>query len=95
MRGYITANFLLKLENCAGQRLWELFDLVVGTSTGGILAALIVSDVGAADMVEFYEKDGPKIFKRSHWRALKTFFSSTGSKYDNQVLIECLKARIP
>ncbi len=95
MRGYITAHFLLKLEQCAGQRLWELFDLVVGTSTGGILAALIVSEVAAADMVEFYEVDGPRIFKRSQWRALKTFFSSTGSKYGNQALIKCLETRIP
>jgi uncharacterized protein len=95
MRGYITAHFLLKLEQYAGQRLCELFDLVVGTSTGGILAALIVSEVAAAEMVEFYEKDGPKIFKRSHWWALKTFFSSTGSKYGNQALIKCLETRIP
>ncbi len=95
MRGCITAYFLLELERRAGCPLWELFDLVVGTSTGGILAALIVSGVPAEQMVDFYKKDGPRIFKRSGWWAVKTFFSSTGSKYDNRALIECLRARIP
>lgn len=94
MRGCITAHFLLELERRAGCPLWQMFDLIVGTSTGGILAALIVSDVPAGQMVDFYKTDGPKIFKRSHLRTLKTFFSSTGSKYDNEALIKCLKARI-
>jgi len=95
MRGIITARFLLELERRTGCLGCELFDLVVGTSTGGILAALIASGVPAAQMMEFYEVDGPRIFKRSLGRALKTFFSSAGSKYDNQPLIDCLVARIP
>jgi hypothetical protein len=95
MRGCITAHFLLELEQRAGCPLWQLFDLVVGTSTGGILAALIVCGVPAAQMVDFYRIDGPKIFKRSQWWTLKTLFSSTGSKYNNRALIECIQARIP
>jgi hypothetical protein len=95
MRGCITAHFLLELEQRAACPLWQLFDLVVGTSTGGILAALIVSGVPAAQMVNFYQIDGPKIFKRSPWWSLKTLFSITGSKYNNRALIECIQARIP
>src|SRR5437763_354334 len=93
MRGCITAYFLLELERRAECPLWQLFDLVVGTSTGGILAALIVSGAPAEQMVDFYKTDGSKIFKKSHRRTLKTFFC--GSKYDNQALVDCLKARIP
>jgi hypothetical protein len=95
MRGCITAHFLLELEQRAGCPLWQLFDLVVGTSTGGILAALIVCGVPAGQMVDFYQTDGPRIFKRSPWWALKTLFSAIGSKYDNRALIECIQARIP
>jgi hypothetical protein len=95
MRGCITAHFLLELEQRARCPLWQLFDLVVGTSTGGILAALIVSGVPAAKMVDFYQVDGPKIFKRSPWWTLKTLGSAIGSKYNNRALIECIQARIP
>ena len=95
MRGCITAYFLMELEQRAGCLLCELFDLVVGTSTGGILAALIASGVPATQMAEFYETDGPKIFKRSLGRAVKTLFSSAESKYDNRPLIQCLEVRLP
>ena len=94
MRGCITAHFLLELEQRAGCPLWQLFDLVVGTSTGGILAALIVSGVPAAQMLEFYQIDGPKIFKRSPWWTLKTLGSAIGSKYNNRALIECIRHRL-
>ena len=93
MRGYITAHFLNELEKRAKRPLYELFDLVVGTSTGGVLAALIAAGIPAGEMLDFYRMDGPKIFKRTRRRLFKTFFC--GSRYDNRALIECLTARIP
>ena len=38
IRGIIPATLLTELENLAGRSAYELFDLIAGTSTGGILA---------------------------------------------------------
>ena len=39
MKGLSTLRMLRELERCTGKRIHELFDLICGTSTGGILAA--------------------------------------------------------
>nr|WP_315142731.1 patatin-like phospholipase family protein [uncultured Flavobacterium sp.] len=41
MRGVLTLQLLKKLEETAGIPCFELFDMVTGTSTGGIIAGLI------------------------------------------------------
>src|SRR5215213_11927579 len=38
IRGLIPALVLAELEDRAGRRVFEMFDLIAGTSTGGILA---------------------------------------------------------
>lgn len=69
IRGLIGARLLVELERRSGKRISELFDLIAGTSTGGILALGMVKpdDNGkpfytAEEMMKFYTVDGPKIF---------------------------------
>jgi patatin-like phospholipase/acyl hydrolase len=38
MRGVFTASYLAGLERALGRRVVDVVDLVVGTSTGGIIA---------------------------------------------------------
>jgi len=38
IRGIIPATILMQLEAETGRHIFELFDVIVGTSTGGILA---------------------------------------------------------
>lgn len=66
MRGVIPARFLVEIERRTGRRISELFDLIAGTSTGSILAALCGRPAApaAASMQEFYFQSGPRIFKR-------------------------------
>jgi patatin-like phospholipase/acyl hydrolase len=72
IRGLIPAVVLAELEARTGRRISELFDLIAGTSTGGILACGLTrpADAGgpaytAADLVGLYESEGPEIFHRS------------------------------
>ena len=67
IRGVLPALLLQELERRTGRTVPELFDLVVGTSTGGILAlALTAPRTGdrftPADLVKLYETQGGRIF---------------------------------
>ena len=79
IRGIIPAMVLAKIESETGRRICELFDLIAGTSTGGILAlALTKPDPNLSDsdadpqpeytaerLVSFYQDRGRDIFDRS------------------------------
>jgi patatin-like phospholipase/acyl hydrolase len=65
MRGVFTASYLAGLERALGRRVVDVVDLVVGTSTGGIIALGLASGRSAEEMLAFYLEHGPKIFGRS------------------------------
>lgn len=62
IRGIIPAKWLTKLEEELGSPLHTHFDLVVGTSTGAMLAAGISAGIPAADLLNIYVESGCKIF---------------------------------
>ena len=69
IRGIIPAMVLAELERRAQRPICRLFDLVAGTSTGGILALALTkpNDRGepaftAAQLIELYEQEGETIF---------------------------------
>lgn len=88
IRGLVPAVILEKLERITGQPTAHLFDLIAGTSTGGILA-LGLSRPGpggrplysAGKMAELYEKEGAKIFSTSVWRRIRSLGSLTEERY--------------
>lgn len=62
MKGYIPCALLGALEAKTGKKCHEMFNLVAGTSIGGILAALIATGRSATESLEFFTSDGPAIF---------------------------------
>jgi len=54
MRGILTIQLLKKFEEIAGIPCYELFDMVSGTSTGGIIAGLITTGHSAVDIETMY-----------------------------------------
>ncbi len=79
MRGIIPACFLQELERVSGKRVADLFDVVVGTSTGALLSLGIAtpdqdgkSKYSAEDLVHLYDEFGPVIFKKE--RGVRAFF---------------------
>jgi patatin-like phospholipase/acyl hydrolase len=84
IRGLIPGLVLSELERRAGRRVFELFDLIAGTSTGGILAcALCAPDpLPAAEVVTLYEEDGPEVFERSLFQRIRSADGLLDEKYD-------------
>jgi len=64
IRGIYPAHILQRIEEEFGIKYSEHFDLIVGTSTGSIIAAALATDYPIADVVELYEKRGKQIFSR-------------------------------
>ena len=54
MRGILTIQLLKKFEEVAGIPCYEFFDMVSGTSTGGIIAGLITTGHSAIDIETLY-----------------------------------------
>jgi Patatin len=72
IRGIIPAMVLAEIEKRTRKPIAENFQLIAGTSTGGILALALTKPDGtgkpqysAADMVELYQKEGKAIFSRT------------------------------
>ena len=97
IRGIIPALVVAHLERKMGAPASELFDLIVGTSTGGILAlGLALQDhegrplLAAKSMAALYERHGAEIFERSLWRKLRTAGGLFEEAYSHEALEKIL-----
>lgn len=61
-RGLFTAEILARLEQQAGRPVGECFDLIAGTSIGGIIAIGLGMGRTAVDIRDAFLEDGEKIF---------------------------------
>lgn len=92
IRGIIPAMVLAEVERRAGRPARELFDLVAGTSTGGIIACALAQGRPAADIVGLYVDEGPIIFDRSLVRRITTADGLLDERYDDAALEAALDA---
>jgi uncharacterized protein len=101
IRGIIPALVLAEIERQTGRPACELFDLIAGTSAGGIVA-LGVTAAGAdgrplhsADqLAEFFVEEGPKIFSHSLLRTIETVDGLREQKYSASGLEAALKNKL-
>ncbi|MDD4058667.1 MAG: patatin-like phospholipase family protein, partial [Bacteroidales bacterium] len=100
IRGVIPAAILANLEerlrNSSGNRelrLADCFDLLSGTSTGGILSILYLSPkrYSGAQILEFYRELGPKLFHKSFSYKLASGFGLFSSRYKEDALYDFAK----
>lgn len=103
IRGLIPALLLAELERRTGRPIAESFDLIAGTSTGGILAcALTLPDpdeparprYAAAELVSLYDDEGPAIFDRTLWRKVRTAWGALDERYASAGLRDALERRL-
>lgn len=62
IKGIFPASFLATIEDTINDKIANYFDLIVGTSTGGIIALGLGLGFSAKEMMDFYLKKGPIIF---------------------------------
>ncbi len=85
VKGYLSAKILFNIEALLNQEnneninIGQRFDLIVGTSTGGIIACALSIGKSAKEIFELYESLIPKLFKPK----TKGFFKP---KYTNEIL---------
>lgn len=65
IRGTFPAAFLANLENDLEHPIGRYFDLIAGTSTGGIIAIGLALGLRAGDILRLYEEKGPAIFAQT------------------------------
>ncbi|MEP0313204.1 CBASS cGAMP-activated phospholipase [Hyphomonas sp.] len=86
IKGTMPASFLASLEEDLERPIGEYFDLIAGTSTGGILAIGLAMGIPARQLLDLYVHRGPAIFGQSggswanrlsrRWRSVKHFFAA-------------------
>jgi patatin-like phospholipase/acyl hydrolase len=64
IKGAVPAALLAHLEAATKKRVVEHFDLIVGTSTGGIIALALGTGYPAKDILSFYQTHGPRVFEQ-------------------------------
>ena len=98
IRGVIPATVLDYIEKTVGRPTAELFDLIAGTSTGGLIALGLTCPGGdgrpkfsAEEVVSIYVDDGERIFPRELFGRIRQFFEE---KYPDDGLNEVLEERL-
>jgi patatin-like phospholipase/acyl hydrolase len=93
IRGIIPALVLAEIEKRTESAASELFDLVAGTSTGGIIALGVTAPAEQApgeqakprwkaeELAKMYESEGSKVFHRSLVRTIETVDGLLEQKY--------------
>jgi uncharacterized protein len=99
IRGIIPARILAEIEDRTQKPISELFDLIAGVSTGGILGlGLIIPQklekkplYSAWDMVKLYRKEATTIFNRGLWQKFISIGSIENAKYTKDGIEKVLK----
>jgi len=69
IKGLFSAAVLAAIEDDLKWNIVDHFDLITGTSTGGIIALALGLGMSPREIVEFYVREGPQIFPR--WAGVK------------------------
>lgn len=89
IKGIFSAGVLAAIEEDLKIKIADHFDLIAGTSTGGIIAIGLGLGLSPREIVEFYVDEGPKIFSR--YFGLKWFQHWVWRKFSAQPLEDALK----
>lgn len=94
IKGLFAAAVLAHLEEDLKIRVTDHFDLIVGTSTGGIISLGLGIGMSPREIVQFYVSRGPDIFPRTRFCGLKHLFRSKFDPISLEVAVrECFQEK--
>ncbi|MDO6516574.1 CBASS cGAMP-activated phospholipase [Zobellia uliginosa] len=73
IKGLYSASVLAKIEEKAGKKSGECFDMICGTSTGGLIALGLANGQDARFLADLYLNKGNQIFPTFEWKFLRRF----------------------
>lgn len=88
-KGLFSAVVLAKIEEKSGHRIIDHFDLITGTSTGGLIALGLGMGLSPREIVQFYVNQGPKIF--SNWFGWRSWLQWLYRKFPQGPLEKALR----
>jgi uncharacterized protein len=98
IRGIISAIIIEQIEKQTGKHITETFDLIAGTSVGGIIALTLACPntfkkpkFVAKDLIELFKTKGQNIFNASIWKSINSLNGLSDEKYDHNDLNKVLK----
>ncbi|KAL9653210.1 hypothetical protein ABK040_009516 [Willaertia magna] len=91
--GVISCQILMEIEKQTGKKIYEMFDYIAGTSTGGIISFLLHKGNNAKHVKDLYTTLGKRIFKiqssiYSNEFMKKAFLLVKGEAWYNERVIE-------
>jgi hypothetical protein len=93
-KGLYSAKIIEEIEREYNSAICDYFDLICGTSTGGLIALALSLRIPASQIVEFYQNNSSKIFpSRTSIESLARLIRQLlfGSKYGNKELASALR----
>lgn len=71
MKGIYAASLLTEVEKHCGGHICDYFDMLVGTSTGAIIAAALAIKIPAEKILDLYLEKGKDIFPKERWKLFR------------------------
>lgn len=93
VKGVIVAKILEEIEERTGRKIYELFDVIAGTSAGGIITLGLTmpnprdtdeAKYSARDLINIFKNEGMRIFPNSLSRKIMTLGGLLGAKHSGQ-----------
>lgn len=99
IKGLYSASVLARIEEKTGKRVCDYFDLICGTSTGGLIALGLSIGIPAQELADLYYSRGVEIFPVSNkrpirfiqrkWQFIKQLLLR--GKFSNKALVKILE----
>lgn len=95
-RGLFPATILQQLENDTGKKVTELFDVIIGSATGGIIATAIAAGLPMGSIQNIYLEEAKDLLPKSFRRQFLLLNPLTlfRAKYTNKGLYKALEKHI-
>jgi len=95
-RGLFPATVLTQLEKDLGKRVTEIFDVIIGSATGGIIATSLAAGLTAEQIQGIYLNEARNLLPKNFWRQfiLLNPINLFRAKYSNKGVYEALTKHI-